>query len=48
MYQQRGKNNPENEVLAIDRKTIKRLEYMPEIGDKKHIAPDYISSGLIC
>ena len=30
-----GKNIPENEVLAIDGKTIKRSEYAPEGEDKK-------------
>ena len=40
-----GKNIPENEVLAIDGKTIKRSEYVPEGQDKKpHKAAHVVSA----
>ena len=40
-----GKNIPENEVLAIDGKTIKRSEYAPEGEDKKpHKAAHVVSA----
>ena len=40
-----GKNIPENEVLAIDGKTIKRSEYAAEVEDKKpHKAAHVVSA----
>jgi len=40
-----GNNIPENEVLAIDGKTIKRSEYAPEGKDKKpHKAAHVVSA----
>ena len=39
-----GKNIPENEVLAIDGKTIKRSEYAPEGEDKKPHKAAHVSA----